>query len=305
MAALPDWLEFRVRLFPSCNFAWVGGPRPLLVDTGFGSDLAETVELLPSEPALVVNTHWHSDHVGGNAGLAARFGVPIAASRAEGSLANSRDPERYGSDWLDQPVEDYRVDRLLEDGELVESGLVSLRVVPAAGHSLGQIALFEERSRVLIAGDAILGRDVAWINPFLDGGDALEVADATLRRLGALDARVAVAGHGPVIEDVAGVVRSSLERLELWRREPARMAFHGCRRVFGYALMINGGFGREALLPYLLARRWVHDFAPMAGLPPEGFAGRLVADLLRSGAARWEDERLVSAVPHTEVVRAV
>ncbi len=39
---LPEWLEFRPRLFPSCNFAWLAGPRPVLVDSGFGSDLEAT-----------------------------------------------------------------------------------------------------------------------------------------------------------------------------------------------------------------------------------------------------------------------
>ena len=68
--ALPDWLGFRPRLYPSCNFAWLRGPQPVLVDTGFGTDLEATLALLPGEPALVFNTHWHSDHVGGNAGLA-------------------------------------------------------------------------------------------------------------------------------------------------------------------------------------------------------------------------------------------
>ena len=67
--ALPDWLDFRPRLFPSCNFAWLRGPEPVPVDSGFGTDLEATLALLPNEPALVFNTHWHSDHVGGNAGL--------------------------------------------------------------------------------------------------------------------------------------------------------------------------------------------------------------------------------------------
>jgi hypothetical protein len=104
-----------------------------------------------------------------------------------------------------------------------------------------------------------------------------------------------------VIEDVGGCVKQSLERLRLWRQDPARMAFHGCRRIFGFALMIHGGFVRSELLPYLLARRWVHDFAALAGLAPEEFAERLFTDLVGSGAARWERDRLVSAVPHTPV----
>jgi glyoxylase-like metal-dependent hydrolase (beta-lactamase superfamily II) len=295
---LPDWLDFQPRLFPSCNLTWLAGPRPILVDTGFGSDLDATLGTLPGEPALVFNTHWHSDHVGGNAGLAARLGTPIAASAAEGARVNAGDPEAFASDWLDQPVEPYRVDRLVEPGERLQTGCVTLRAVPAAGHSPGQVALFEDRSRVLIAGDAILAADVSWINPCLDGAEALETAIATVERIGLLDARVAVAGHGEVIDDVAGCVRRSLERLRLWRRDPARMALHGCRRIFGFALMIHGGVARSDLLPYLMARRWIHSFAPLAGLSPEELAARLVSDLAGSGAARWERGRLVSTVPH-------
>ncbi len=168
--------------------------------------------------------------------------MPIAASVTEGSRVNAGDPESFGSAWLDQPVDPFHVDRLVEPGEMLDTGVVRLRVVPAAGHSLGQIALFEDRSRVLIAGDAILASDVAWINPFLDGGAALEVAIATLERIGLLDAHV-----------------------------------------------------------YLRARRWVHDFAPLAGLPSREFAERVVSDLLRSGAACWQDDRLISTVPHSRV----
>src|SRR5207245_325637 len=103
---------------------------------------------------------------------------------------------------------------------MLDTGVVRLRVVPAAGPSVGQIALFEDRSRVLIAGDAILASDVAWINPFLDGADALETAIATLERIGLLDARVALARHGEVIEDVADRIKRSLERLWLWPKSP-------------------------------------------------------------------------------------
>lgn len=296
--ALPDWLDFRPRLFPSCNFVWLRGPRPVLVDTGFGSDLEATLAMLPDEPALVVNTHWHSDHVGGNAGVAERFGVPIAASTAEGERVNRGDPQAFGSDWLDQPVVPYHVRRLLEPDDLVDTGAVRLRVLCAAGHSLGQIVLFEERSRVLVAGDAVLSHDVPWINPFLDGESALETAVATVERIGRLGAGVAVGGHGTVISDVAGTVKRTLDRLHRWRTDPATMAFHGSRRVFGFALMIHGGFSRSALMPYLLDRRWVRDFAALAGLSPERFAERLVSDLTGSGAARWDGDRFISAVPH-------
>ncbi|WP_440604150.1 MBL fold metallo-hydrolase [Bacillus sp. GB_SG_008] len=45
---------------------------PNLIDTGFGSDAKDTerlikeVGVLPEELHLIVNTHYHSDHVRGN-----------------------------------------------------------------------------------------------------------------------------------------------------------------------------------------------------------------------------------------------
>ena len=246
-----------------------------------------------------MNTHWHSDHVGGNAGVTDIFLAPVAASRTEGERVNAGDPESFGSNWLDQPVARYHVDRLVEPGERLGTGNITLRVIATPGHSLGQIALYEERDRVLIAGDAILAGDVPWVNPFLDGPAALETAIATVERIGTLGARVAVAGHGEIIEDVAGSVKRTLERMRMWRQDPVKMAFHGSRRIFGYALMIRGGIARSDLFPYLVARRWVRDFATLAGVSAGEFAERLVADLTGSGAARWEEDRLVSGVPHT------
>ncbi|HEX4216561.1 MAG TPA: hypothetical protein VIA06_24860 [Candidatus Dormibacteraeota bacterium] len=63
--------------------------------------------------------------------------------------------------------------------------------------------------------------------------------------------------------------------------------------------MIHGGLLRGEVIPYLVARRWVTDFAPVVGESPEQFAEHMVADLTGSGAARWRDDRLVSAIPHT------
>ena len=64
--ALPDWLDFRRQRFPSCNFVWLRGSKPVLADTGFGSDLETTL-----------------------AGLADRFRMPDRGVR-HGRLARQR-----------------------------------------------------------------------------------------------------------------------------------------------------------------------------------------------------------------------
>src|SRR5690625_636992 len=63
---------FFERYYPSANMILIKDRSPTLIDTGFGSDVQDTERLIkdadvsPEELHLIVNTHYHSDHVGGN-----------------------------------------------------------------------------------------------------------------------------------------------------------------------------------------------------------------------------------------------
>ena len=59
------------------------GRNPALVDSGFTGHARQTadwVHVPTGQLALVVNTHWHADHVGGNAMLQAMGPGPPSAS---------------------------------------------------------------------------------------------------------------------------------------------------------------------------------------------------------------------------------
>ena len=63
---------FFERKFPSANMILIKDKLPILIDTGFGSEAKDTEQLIkeagvsPEGLHLIVNTHYHSDHVGGN-----------------------------------------------------------------------------------------------------------------------------------------------------------------------------------------------------------------------------------------------
>ncbi|WP_368297966.1 MBL fold metallo-hydrolase [Cytobacillus firmus] len=56
---------FFERKFPSANMILIKDELPILIDTGFGSDVKETEQLIkeagvsPEELHLIVNTHYH------------------------------------------------------------------------------------------------------------------------------------------------------------------------------------------------------------------------------------------------------
>ena len=300
----PTWLTLFQRTFPSANMVLVHGPRPILVDTGFGSDFPATVALLreagarPEDLALIVNSHYHSDHVGGNYGFQTGYGLPIATHRWEAGVINRRDPEACAAVWLDQPIEPYHIDRVLTDGDELDTGDVVLQVVHTPGHTLGHISLYNPQDGVLIVGDVFHGDDVAWLNPFREGVGAIERALESLDRLAELRLTWACSGHGAPMEDPLAALDAARRRYEGWLTAPEKVAWHGVKRIFAYHLMLVDGLPEAEVIPYLLSCAWLHDYARhVFRLPPEEFAQVFLAEMLRSGAA-WRDGCLVALTPY-------
>jgi hydroxyacylglutathione hydrolase len=301
----PDWLRFLPLGFPSANAIVTTRGARVLFDTGYGSDLPRLEQALagagsgPGHLDLVVNTHWHSDHVGGNAGLQARHGVPIAASRHDAEAVNARRPGACLAEWLDQPVEAYRVDRPLHPGDRLAAGPAEWVAVAAPGHAPGQLAFHQPDEGLLVLGDAVLPGDVGWINLPLDGPGAIDAALATLDDLAGLRVRLAFPGHGPPITDLPAALADARARYERMRADPERAGRHACRRMLAFALMVHDGIPLDGLTAHLASRPWLAAHAERVfGTSPEELAARLVADMRRSGAVGERDGRLVCRTPH-------
>jgi len=194
-----------------------GEERSLLLDTGLGlADISAAVATVcPREP-LVVNSHVHFDHVGGNdlfAETAMHELGPewIEAGREPGQLSAYRDlvpammddyerllaADRGGGFFLIGPDEQmrpwpgegiaargWRIEpppptRLLADGDVIDLGDRVLRVLHTPGHAPDHICLLDERAGILWAQDqAYYGPHLVY-EPGADFGDFV----ASTRRL--------------------------------------------------------------------------------------------------------------------------
>ena len=293
-------LTFYERPFPSANAILLHGERPVLVDGGFGADVDSLVNWLaaqgvqPERLKLVVNTHFDCDHAGANHALAERYGLPIAAHRIEAAAVNARDPAACRASYLRQPVEPYRVAWALDEGEVIDTGAARWTVLHTPGHTDGHISLHQAEHGLLVTGDAVHSDDLGWID--VTRPDALLAAEATVRRLAELPLQRAWSGHGGPTLDPAEAIAAAGRRLHGWRQAPDRMAWHGAKRVLAYNLMVTGGLGEAALAVSLMASPWFCAYAAWFSLAPQDFVAPLLAEMLRSGAARWEAGELVATV---------
>jgi glyoxylase-like metal-dependent hydrolase (beta-lactamase superfamily II)/8-oxo-dGTP pyrophosphatase MutT (NUDIX family) len=145
-------------------------------------------ELVASGRSLreVILTHLHPDHVAGAEALRRHLGgrVTIAAHRLTA-----------------EPLEGLvRVDRLIEDGDLIELGgkpSLKFRAMHTPGHTRGHLTFYEEELGVLITGDNIVGLGSVLIDP--PEGNMRAYLE-TLERFRALPhLNVLFGGHGPPV----------------------------------------------------------------------------------------------------------
>ena len=246
---LPPWVTWQQRPFPDANLLLLPGGNPTLVDSGFVGHEGQTADWVHAHTGqLVVNTHWHADHVGGNGMLQTR-GAGIAASAADGDAVARRDPGCCQAEYLDQPVAPYTVDEQLDDGQIVQLGDAEWQVICTPGHTPGHLSLWQPDERLLAVGDALSDYYVGWVNIELDGPSAAAAALASLQRLLDLSPRVLLPAHGPIPADTASALTAATRRAQRLVDDPVGAVWYAARRIFAYALMIHADAKHAPVTP--------------------------------------------------------
>ena len=163
----------------------------MVVDPGEASP--ELLDYLaPFKVKMVVNTHGHCDHCGGNAGVVAATGAPLAIHRADLPLLQSLEQQgrMFGVSFPASPAPDV----FLEPGQTLALGGGVLEVRHAPGHSPGHIVLVT--SGMAFVGDVLFEGSIGRTD--LPGGDYGQLIRSIHTQLLTLpDDTVVYSGHGP------------------------------------------------------------------------------------------------------------
>lgn len=174
-----------------------GAPACLVIDPGFEPDLViDWIESRRLEPAAILLTHGHSDHIAGNAAIRARWpGVPILVGRRD--AAKLTDPTGNLSANFGMALTSPPADRLLDDGDVVEIAGMRLVVREIPGHSAGHVVfLLDSPEQPVVFGGDVLFRGSIGRTDFPDG-DFNALAQGIRRHLYSLpDGTVIHPGHG-------------------------------------------------------------------------------------------------------------
>ena len=167
------------------------GSETIIIDPGDASARLRDA-VAGDNVTLIVNTHCHIDHSGGNAGMMAATGAPLAIHEADLPLLQSLPHQgmMFGVPCTPSP----EPNRFLEEGEVITVGSSRFSVLHAPGHSPGHVVLSGEG--VVFAGDVLFAGSVGRTD--LPGGSYAQLLDSIRKKLLTLpDDTMVYCGHGP------------------------------------------------------------------------------------------------------------
>ncbi|MFI5897685.1 MBL fold metallo-hydrolase [Actinoplanes sp. NPDC051513] len=192
-AVAGDWR--RVAMSSVSAYLLVRGGEVAIVDLGNPGSSGAIEEGLKAAGAgwgsvkHIVLTHLHQDHVGGLDSVAPHVNA-AAIYAGEGDLASIISPK---------PL------KPLKEGDEV----FGMQIVETPGHTLGHISVFEPATGILVAGDALrTNAGLAVSDPQYTADETQ--ANASVRKLAALDVKAILCGHGEPLVSGAGTALKDL-----------------------------------------------------------------------------------------------
>jgi glyoxylase-like metal-dependent hydrolase (beta-lactamase superfamily II) len=144
-----------------------GQQKALLFDTGNGiGDIRKVVEFLSDKPIVVLNSHTHFDHVGGNYQFDNIYGLDTAFTR---SRQHGHSPEQIGEEVSEAALcmpapynktpsthvgEPFTITQIVANNDIIDLGGRELQVLHIPGHTPDAIALVDKQNGLMWTGDS-------------------------------------------------------------------------------------------------------------------------------------------------------
>lgn len=277
----------------SNNILITGRHTTAMIDSGYCTHAPQTLALVQASLQgraldVLVNTHLHSDHCGGNALLQAHYPA-LQTLIPPGLSAHVRDWDPHALTFVPtgQNCPAFRFDAALVPGTELLLGDMTWQVHAAPGHDPHSVILFEPASRTLVSADALWERGFGVVFPELEGNEAFAAVGATLDLIEQLAPTLVIPGHGPAFSDLETALTTARKRLAGFVQQPEKHITYAAKVLLKFKLLEVQSLSQSALLtwadttPYFRLIFNTH----FADREFSVWVEQLITDLVRSGAA--------------------
>ncbi|MFS2034909.1 MBL fold metallo-hydrolase [Polaromonas sp. CT11-55] len=285
------------------NILFTGGGETVLVDSGYCTHAPQTLALVesvlgPRPLDILINTHLHSDHCGGNAALQARY-PDLRTLIPPGHAQQVADWDPVALTYLPtgQLCPQFGFTRALRPGSSKLFGTEMWEVHAAPGHDPHSLIFFEPRSRVLISADALWENGFGVVFPELEGADAFSEVAATLDLIERLNPKIVVPGHGRVFAYAPQVLARARQRLDSFVGNPGRHAHHAAKVLLKFKLLETQRQDFDAFMQWAIETPYFMQIKGkfFADVPARAWIEQLSAELVAAGVAQRDGSCIANA----------
>ena len=169
----------------------------LIVDTGLeAGQLVNFLREHELNPAALVLTHGHIDHIAGVAALRTKFpDVKVHIHKLDSEMLT--EPEENLSAATGGAFSTEPADFSLEEGDYIEQASIKLLVLHTPGHTVGGICLYSEDDGIAFVGDTLFAGSIGRTD--FPGGSVAQIIRSIQEKLFTLPDETKVCpGHGPM-----------------------------------------------------------------------------------------------------------
>jgi len=239
--------------------------QPVLIDTGYKSDFEITERLMTdvgieiSQTRLIISTHSHCDHIGGNRIIQDRSGCDIAMHKRGKYFMDTKDDWATWWRYYRQESDFFNCTKGLDDADVISIGSHEFQIVHTPGHASDGIALYNRKAKILISGDALWEDDLPTITMRVEGSTCLFDLLGSLEKLECLDVEIVYPGHGRPFADFKGAISKSKRKANdfLNHREKSGAAL--LKKITIYTILMHREVEEERFFGHLMETYWFKE----------------------------------------------
>ena len=285
-------IHFVQRGWANANAIYLAGKQAALVDPGSEAGFAglikslQALDLDPSSIQTIWNTHTHWDHCGANEALTKLTGAEIWSGELTREWMGKPERELMWLDFFEADMPVCAPSKAFEADSLVYLGSHEWQIIHLPGHAPDLCGLWQPQERILISADALLpGGDCGILNTALHGWDeCLSGARRSVERMKALQPRIVLPGHGPIIENVGEALEGLSRKLDQFEQKPPKLVRHLLARILVAAVLeLEHPVPEKYFFEWADRSPWAEPYARIMEMPVQQMIRESLDYLLAQG----------------------
>ncbi len=258
-------LFFIERGYLNANHFVYRSEKPILIDTGYISHFHFTQRFIEelgaqlSDTRLIINTHTHCDHIGGNKTIQDRSGCDIALHKHGKYFMDTKDDWATWWRYYSQDADFFNCTKPLDEGEIIAVGPHEFQVIYTPGHASDGIVLYNRKGKALISGDALWEDDIPTMTMRVEGTTCFFNFLESLEKLERLDVEIVYPGHGKPFADFRGALSRSKSKVRAYMDHREKSGADLLKKIFIYTLLMHEQVDEECFYSQLMETYWFKE----------------------------------------------